>query len=65
MNKTTKIGALLAGVSFIALTQAGFAETFNIPSGDLDTALEAYTAQSGVPGDDLAASRNKMTVTPA
>ncbi|HVT25080.1 MAG TPA: TonB-dependent receptor [Rhizomicrobium sp.] len=49
MNNTTKIGALLASASLIALTQSAFAESFNIPSGDLDTALEAYTAQSGVP----------------
>src|SRR6185312_8791489 len=49
MNKTTKIGALLASASLIALVQSAYAESFNIPSGDLDTALEAYTAQSGVP----------------
>ena len=41
---------LLAGVAcgLLAVTGA-FAEEFNIPSGDLKAALDAYTRQAGVP----------------
>ena len=41
--------ALMGGVFASILGMAAHAETFNIPSGDLATALNAYTAQTGVP----------------
>jgi len=39
--------AALAGVSVIALTSAAAADSFNIPAGTLENALNAYTQQSG------------------
>src|SRR5262249_11995592 len=36
------------GVVACAVTSAAIAASFNIPSGDLATALDAYTAQTGV-----------------
>ena len=39
---------LTGGVSVLVLTTGVFAKDFNIPSGDLKTALDAYAAQSGV-----------------
>jgi outer membrane receptor protein involved in Fe transport len=41
-----KTGAAVASLLFIA--NGAFAEDFNIPSGDLKTALETYTRQTGV-----------------
>ncbi len=41
--------ALAGGVSAIALAAAAQAEPFNIPAGDLASALNAYAAQSGIP----------------
>ena len=38
----------LASVCLAALASAVSARTFNIPSGDLETALNIYTAQTGV-----------------
>jgi len=50
MTKGKLIKAALAGgVSVIALGAAAQAEPFNIPAGDLATALNAYAAQSGIP----------------
>ncbi|HEV2560936.1 MAG TPA: TonB-dependent receptor [Rhizomicrobium sp.] len=40
--------ALIAGASVLALSSAARADQFNIPSGDLATALGAYMAQTGV-----------------
>jgi len=41
---------LLGGAAFAALSAtAASAANFNIPAGDLDTALTSYTAQTGVP----------------
>jgi iron complex outermembrane recepter protein len=40
--------ALIAGASVLALSGAARADQFNIPSGDLATALGAYMAQTGV-----------------
>jgi iron complex outermembrane recepter protein len=40
--------ALAGGASLLALTIAAHAETFNIPGGDLENALNAYAAQTGV-----------------
>ena len=42
--------ALLAGTAVCAIcgSSAARAEEFNIPAGDLDSALNAYSAQSGV-----------------
>ena len=39
---------LVGGASALALAGAAHAENFNIPAGDLKTALGAYTAQAGV-----------------
>jgi iron complex outermembrane receptor protein len=40
--------ALIGGVSAIAFATGAFADQFNIPSGDLKTALDVYTSQTGV-----------------
>jgi len=40
--------ALLGAASALCLTTFAHAESFNIPGGDLASALETYTAQSGV-----------------
>jgi len=42
---TLIVGGLLCST---ALASTAFAEVFNIPSGDLDAALDVYSAQSGV-----------------
>jgi iron complex outermembrane recepter protein len=39
---------LIGGVSVIALCSAALADEFNIPSGDLGAALDAFAAQTGV-----------------
>jgi len=39
---------LVGGVSALALSGAALAEQFNIPAGDLKSALDAYARQSGV-----------------
>ena len=40
--------ALIGGASAIAFATAAHADQFNIPSGDLKTALDVYTTQTGV-----------------
>jgi iron complex outermembrane recepter protein len=40
--------ALVGSASVLALTTSAFAADFNIPGGDLEAALNAYTAQAGV-----------------
>jgi len=46
--KTLKV--ILLGTAFgLPLAAAASAENLNIPAGDLETALSAYTAQTGVP----------------
>jgi iron complex outermembrane receptor protein len=40
--------ALIAGASVAAIATAATAAEFNIPAGDLKTALDAYSAQTGV-----------------
>jgi iron complex outermembrane recepter protein len=47
MNRTLK-SALIGSVSSLALATAAHAEKFNIPGGDLETALNAFTTQTGV-----------------
>ncbi len=47
MNKHLK-SLLIGGASALALSGAAHAENFDIPSGYLDSALDAYAAQSGV-----------------
>jgi len=42
-------GVLAGSVAISALATAAYGATFNIPAGRLDTALDIYTAQSGVP----------------
>jgi iron complex outermembrane recepter protein len=50
MPKISYMKHLLAGcAAAIALVTGALAENFNIPSGDLKTALGSYTAQTGVP----------------
>ena len=48
---------LIGGVSAIALASSALADEFNIPAGDLSTALDAYTKQTGadliISGDTL------------
>jgi hypothetical protein len=39
---------LLAGACIVATTGAAFARDFNVPAGDLKTALDAYAKQTGV-----------------
>jgi len=39
---------LMAGASACAIATTAFAEDFNIPAGDLEGALNAYTSQTGV-----------------
>ncbi|HUJ02486.1 MAG TPA: TonB-dependent receptor, partial [Rhizomicrobium sp.] len=41
--------ALVGGASALALASAARAAEFDIPGGDLETALNAYTQQAGVP----------------
>ncbi|HEV2562237.1 MAG TPA: TonB-dependent receptor [Rhizomicrobium sp.] len=41
--------ALAGGVSAIALSASAFAANFNIPGGDLETALNAYSMQAVIP----------------
>ena len=49
MTKFSKIKmTLIAGASAFALSTAVHAENFNIPAGDLKTALSAFTAQVGI-----------------
>ncbi len=49
--------ALIGGVSALALASGAWADEFNIPAGDLSTALDAYTKQTGadliISGDTL------------
>ena len=46
--KVSLKSALIGSVSTIALATAAHAENFNIPGGDLETALNAFTSQTGV-----------------
>ncbi len=46
--KTTLKSAILGGVSALAIAAGAQANEFNIPSGDLTTALDAYMKQSGI-----------------
>ena len=49
MKKLTYTKSLLAGASLVVFaTSPSVAESFNIPKGDLDSALDAYTVQSGI-----------------
>jgi len=50
MQKTNRLRTILAGTAAAsAIATAAYGASFNIPSGPLDVALDAYTAQSGVP----------------
>jgi outer membrane receptor protein involved in Fe transport len=49
MSIPKRLNALLAGTAASAIAAAAHAASFNIPAGPLDAALDAYTAQSGVP----------------
>jgi outer membrane receptor protein involved in Fe transport len=56
--KRVWIKAALLGTCAAAIATAGLAETFNIPSGDLKSALDAYTRTTGdalIVSDDLIA----------
>jgi len=49
MRKLYRFKSLLLSAAIAVFAASGaFAEIFNIPGGDLDAALDAYTAQSGV-----------------
>jgi iron complex outermembrane recepter protein len=49
MNKSTFLGPIFAGaVCVIASATGALAENFNIPEGDLASALHAYTIQTGI-----------------
>ena len=49
MRKLSYLKAALAGgVSAIALASGAFADEYNIPSGDLKAALNAYSAHARV-----------------
>jgi iron complex outermembrane recepter protein len=48
MPKQFLKSALLGAICATCLLSLAYAENFNIPSGDLASALEVYTAQSGV-----------------
>ena len=50
MSGMRTLKSLLWGsVCAVLLASAASAETFNIPAGDLSSALDAYTAQTGIP----------------
>jgi len=50
MPRILKSKSILSGiVAAVAIATAAYGTTFNVPAGSLDTALDAYTAQSGVP----------------
>jgi iron complex outermembrane receptor protein len=58
MNTTKFLrAALIGGASALALASGAMADEFNIPAGDLSTALDAYTKQTGadliISGDTL------------
>jgi iron complex outermembrane receptor protein len=58
MNTTKFLrAALIGGASALALASGAMADEFNIPAGDLSTALDAYTRQTGadliISGDTL------------
>jgi iron complex outermembrane receptor protein len=48
MMRVSLKSALIGSASAIALATAAHAENFNIPGGDLETALNAYASQTGV-----------------
>jgi outer membrane receptor protein involved in Fe transport len=48
MIKSNFFAAMMAGAFAILLTGSASAKDFNIPSGDLKTALDAYASQAGV-----------------
>jgi len=43
-----RLSGLLSAASLTALATAAFAQDFNVPKGDLKTALDSYRAQTGV-----------------
>ncbi|HEV2561084.1 MAG TPA: TonB-dependent receptor [Rhizomicrobium sp.] len=62
MNRYLK-SALFGGACAMALATSAFAGNFNIPNGDLETALDAFSAQTGieliVSGDAVNGARTK------
>jgi len=48
MRKNTLKVAAMVGTSLACLTGHAFAASFDVPAGDMDSALRAYMAQSGV-----------------
>jgi outer membrane receptor protein involved in Fe transport len=48
MKRLNRLKTLLLAASAIAAASAARAEEFNIPAGDLEAALNAYTSQTGV-----------------
>jgi iron complex outermembrane recepter protein len=50
MSRTAHLKSLLWGSACVILfTSGALAESFDIPAGDLSAALDAYTAQTGIP----------------
>jgi outer membrane receptor protein involved in Fe transport len=48
MKRLNRLKTLLLAASALAVAGAASAEEFNIPAGDLEAALNAYTSQTGV-----------------
>ena len=55
--------ALMGGASVVALSSTALAEKFDIPSGDLESALSRYSIQTGIPlivsADEIKGIRTK------
>jgi iron complex outermembrane recepter protein len=66
MKKSTFLKALLAGSAVAALATGAAATEFNIPRGDLKTALDSYARQAGVqlmyPDDEMRDARTPGAV---
>ncbi len=48
MSRTAILKSILAGTAATLFASAASAENFNIPAGDLASALDAYSAQTGI-----------------
>ena len=48
MSRTAILKSILAGTAATLMASAANAENFNIPAGDLASALDAYSAQTGI-----------------
>src|SRR6185312_12331401 len=48
MSRTAILKSIIAGTAATLMASAANAESFNIPAGDLASALDAYSAQTGI-----------------